>query len=134
MRQEEQSSGSNRLRGKVALITGVARRRGMGNCVAQLFGREGATVIISDIMDQVWERETDLRNRGFSVRAFQADLSKLQQVREIVRQVIDEFDKIDILVNGAGKSIPPRPPFLEMSEEYWNTVMDRNLRTAVNCC
>ncbi len=124
----------NRLRERVAFITGVARPRGMGNCVAQRFAREGASVIITDVMEQVWEREKDLRDQGFTVRAFQADLSKLDRVKEIVKQSVSEFGKIDILVNVAGRSIPPRPRFLDMSEEYWNIVMDRNLRTVLNCC
>jgi 3-oxoacyl-[acyl-carrier protein] reductase len=129
-----QEPGSNRLNGKVALVTGVARPRGMGNCVAQLFAREGASVIITDIDERVQDREKELRDQGFTAVSFQADLSKLEQVKEIVRNVISEFAKIDILINVAGRSVPPRPPFLEMSEDYWDTVMDRNLRSTLNCC
>ena len=134
MDSRETKSGLNRLQGKVALVTGVARPRGMGNCVARLFAREEASVMITDMMEHVWDREKDLRDQGFTVRAFRADLSKLQEVKGIVRQVVQEFGKIDVLVNVAGRSIPPRPPFLEMSEEYWDTIMDRNLRTVLNCC
>ena len=134
MNQKEPKAGMNRLNGKVALVTGVARPRGMGNCVAQLFAREGARLAIGDVVEQVWAREKDLRSRGCEALALQLDLSNLDSVKDMVRKVIDQFGKIDILVNVAGRSIPPRPPFLEMSEEYWNIVMDRNLRSAVNCC
>jgi NAD(P)-dependent dehydrogenase (short-subunit alcohol dehydrogenase family) len=102
--------------------------------MAQLFAREGAALAITDLDDQVWAREKDLRDQGHTVLAFQIDLSKLDPVKDMVRQVLDKFGQIDILANVAGRSIPPRPPFLEMSEEYWNIVMDRNLRTTVNCC
>lgn len=134
MNQIEKEKGLNRLAGKVALVTGVARIRGMGNCVARLFAREGASVVITDIDDQIWSREKNLKEKGHSVLAFQTDLTNLEQVKVMVNQAIEEFRKIDILVNVAGRSIPPRPPFLEMTEEYWNIVMDRNLRTALNCC
>lgn len=127
-------NGSNRLEGKVALITGVARLRGMGNCVAQRFAREGAHVVITDVMPQIKDRENDLKNQGYSARSFQMDLTNLDDVKEMARQIVDQCGRIDILVNVAGRSIPPRPPFLEMTEEYWNIVMDRNLRTALNCC
>jgi 3-oxoacyl-[acyl-carrier protein] reductase len=134
MSQEQQNPGLNRLRERVAFITGVARPRGMGNCIARLFAREGATVILTDIMEQVLDRENDLKEEGFPTRGFQVDLSILEDVKKVVEQVIREFGRIDVLVNVAGRSIPPRPPFLEMSEEYWNIVMDRNLRTVLNCC
>jgi len=106
----------------------------MGSCVAQLFAREGANVIITDIDEQVWERKRDLQDQGFNVIGFQVDLSELEQVKDMTREIINQCAKIDILINVAGKSVPPRPPFLEMSEEYWDMVMDRNLRTALNCC
>jgi len=106
----------------------------MGSCVAQLFAREGAYVVLSDIAEAIWERVADLKKQGYPAVCFQADLSKLNQVNGVVDKIIDEFGHIDILVNVAGKSVPPRPSFLEMSEEYWDKVMDRNLRTALNCC
>lgn len=134
MDQNKKESGLNRLEGKVALVTGTARPRGMGNCAAQVLAGEGASVVITDIDKQVWQREADLKNKGYHATAFEADLTKLADVKSMVRHIINEFGRIDILVNVAGRSIPPRPPFLEMSEEYWDTVMDRNLRTTLNCC
>jgi len=126
--------GLSRLQDRVALITGVARARGIGNSIARLFAREGAITFITDMDQQVRHRERDLKEDGFVARSFQKDLSKLESAKAMVTQIIEEFSRIDILVNAAGRSIPPRPPFLEMSEEYWNTVMDRNLRTTINCC
>lgn len=124
----------NRLKDKVTLVTGTARQRGMGNCVAQLFAREGAKVILTDIDKEVWRCVEAIKDEGLNAAGFQADLTNLDEVREMVRKIIYEHDRIDILVNVAGKSVPPRPAFLKMTEEYWNIVMDRNLKTTLNCC
>jgi 3-oxoacyl-[acyl-carrier protein] reductase len=124
----------SRLKGRVALVTGAARRRGVGNVVAQCFAREGATVALTDIDDRLWDCVKALEGDGFEAVGFQTDLTKLDDVQEMVKKIIDRFGRIDILCNVAGKSVPPRPPFLEMSVEYWDKVMDRNLRTTFNCC
>jgi NAD(P)-dependent dehydrogenase (short-subunit alcohol dehydrogenase family) len=132
MHKEKTSSG--RLEGKVALITGVARPRNIGSSIARKFAREGADLIVADLSDQVFEREEELKNMGGEVKGYKVDLSRRQEVNKMVEEAAGRFKKIDILANVAGKSVPPRPPFLDMSPEYWQTVMDRNLMTTVNCC
>ena len=124
----------NRLNGRVALVTGIARPRGVGNAIAQLFAKEGAAVVLTDIAKELWDRTKELQNAGYKAVGYQIDLIKLDDVKGMVKKVLDQFGKIDILCNVAGKSVPPRPPFLEMSVEYWDMVMDRNLRTTFNCC
>jgi len=126
--------GLGRLKDKVALVTGVARPRGMGSCIAKLYAREGAKVAVTDIADDVRDRVKDLEAEGREAIGFQVDLNQLDQVKDMVGQITDRWGRIDILCNVAGKSVPPRPPFLEMSVEYWDMVVDRNLRTMVNCC
>ena len=124
----------NRLKGKTALVTGTARPRGVGNAIASLFAKEGAKVALTDIDLRVFDCLKSLQNRGYDTIAFQTDLTNLKETSEMAKKVIDQFGHLDILCNVAGKSVPPRPPFLEMSEEYWNMVLDRNLRTTFNCC
>jgi NAD(P)-dependent dehydrogenase (short-subunit alcohol dehydrogenase family) len=106
----------------------------MGNCVAKLFAREGATVILLDINEKVRDCVEAIKTEGFDAAGFEVNLAKLDEVVEIAGRIMDSYGQIDILANVAGKSIPPRPPFLEMSEDYWNLVLDNNLRTTVNCC
>lgn len=89
---------------------------------------------MADVAGDVWVRAKDLQHQGYEVLGFQVDLADLEKVKEMVAEIIDQFGKIDILVNAAGKSVPPRPAFLDMSEQYWDMIMDRNLRTALNCC
>ena len=127
-------SGTDRLKGKVALITGAARPRGMGYTTGRLFAGHGAKVILTDLDDRVFERADELNAEGYAAVGFKADLTVSRETNEMVRKVVDRFHRIDILCNAAGGSVPPRPKFLDLSEEYWNMVMDRNLRTTFNCC
>lgn len=131
---DKSHSGGDRLRGRVALITGAARPRGMGYSIARLFAGQGAGVILTDIADQVLERAGELNAEGYAAVGFKADLTKSRETNQMVKKAIDQFYKIDILCNAAGGSVPPRPNFLELSVEYWDMVMDRNLRTAFNGC
>lgn len=131
---DKSSPGMNRLRGRVALITGAARPRGMGYAMGRLFAKEGCNVILTDIADQVLGRADELRAEGYPTTGFKADLTAPGETKDMVDRAIDQFGRIDILCNTAGGSVPPRPSFTELSEEYWDTVMDRNLRTVFNCC
>ena len=119
---------------KFALVTGAARKTGIGFAIAQKFASEGATVFLSDIVPSVQERAIELNNSGFNAEAFVVDLTKLDQIEVMVEDIIRKYGRIDILCNNAGKSVPPRPSFLEMSEEYFDTVMDRNLKTTFLSC
>lgn len=121
-----------RLKGRVALITGVARPRGVGAAVARLFAREGAAVCVTDLAPEVRERAAEIEAAGGRARAFEVDLTRLPEVEAMVAEIVKSLGRIDILVNVAGKSVPPRPSFSDMTMDYWDLVMDRNLRTAVH--
>ena len=122
-----------RLKGKTALITGVARPRGVGAAIARLFAREGAMVCLTDLVDEVEDRCEEIRAAGGQALFFKADLTEMSEVEKMVENIIAGQGKVDILCNVAGKSVPPRPSFLDMDLEYWDLVMGRNLGTAVHC-
>lgn len=123
-----------RLKGKVAVVTGVGRLRGIGFGVARKYAKEGAALMVTDILESVGDCAKEIRKFGSQVISFKADLTDRDQVAEMVAKTINTFGRIDILCNVAGKSVPPRPPFLEMSDDYWEMVMDRNLMTTYHCC
>jgi 3-oxoacyl-[acyl-carrier protein] reductase len=125
---------SPKLRDKVALITGAARSRGMGYTIGKLLAQAKAAVILVDIREEVLERVDELKSNGHTVIGYRADLMSLIEVEKLVNNAISQFGRIDILCNSAGGSVPPRPSFLDMSEDYWNDVLDRNLRTTFNMC
>ncbi len=120
-----------RLKGKVALITGAGR--GIGRATAKLFAQEGAKVVInynkSDKEASTLAEE--IRKQGGDVLLFKADISKSDEVKNMVQKTIEKFGRIDILVNNAGIIFPAK--FLETTEEIWDKTMDINMKGAFLC-
>jgi 3-oxoacyl-[acyl-carrier protein] reductase len=124
----------DRLKGKVALITGVARPRGQAYAVAKVFGRENAALAVVDISDEVWKRVKELKALGYDVLGFKADLTKSRDVNDMVEQIMDKYGKVDILCNVVGLGPHPWHSFLEMTEDEWDTILNINLKTVYYCC
>lgn len=124
----------NRLKDKIAIVTGVANKASIGFGIAKKLVEEGSKVQIIDIQPQVLERAKDLLEFGKKADGFIANLTIESEVREIVNKIKFEYGRIDILINCAGKSVPPRPSFDEMTEKYFDEVMNRNLKTAFQSC
>jgi 3-oxoacyl-[acyl-carrier protein] reductase len=123
-----------RLKGRIAIVTGVAKRASIGYGIAKKLAEEGATLQIIDIQPDVLNRAKDLLKLGKQVDGYIADLTIGSEVEKIIDEIKLKYRRIDILVNCAGKSVPPRPPFNEMTEKYFDNVMGRNLKTAFQCC
>ena len=119
------------LLGKTALVTGA--QQGIGRGIALAFAEAGADVAINWLDDEKAAREVATCVTGHNRRAvtIQADMAKLDDVREMVDAVVAEFGGIDILVNNAG--VFPRVDFLTMTEADWDFVHDVNLKGAVFC-
>jgi NAD(P)-dependent dehydrogenase (short-subunit alcohol dehydrogenase family) len=113
-----------RLKNKVALITGAAR--GIGLAIAEAFAREGAIVICSDQDEIKCKEESDrLRGTGGLIRAMRCDISRTEEVVTMVQTAIDEYKRIDVLVNNA--AIAVKGNIMEMPEEDWDRLMNTNL-------
>jgi NAD(P)-dependent dehydrogenase (short-subunit alcohol dehydrogenase family) len=119
------------LAGKVALITGA--QQGIGRGIALAFAEAGADVAVNWLDDEQAAREVALAVAGHNRRALtiQADMARLDEVREMVAAVVAEFGQIDILVNNAG--VFPRVDFLAMQESDWDFVHGINLKGAAFC-
>lgn len=90
-----------RLEGKVAIISGGAR--GQGAAEARLFAREGAAVIIGDILDEEGLRlEAEIRELGGRATYVHLDVTQVEQWESAVSRAVSEYGKLDILVNNAG--------------------------------
>ena len=118
------------LKGKVAIITGA--RRGMGRTHSLVLAKAGAKVVVSDISQEDCEEVVDeIKKQGGQGLAIKCDVSKKEEVEEMIKKTVEEFGKIDILVNNAG--IAQFKPFLELIEEDWDRTIDINLKGYFLC-
>lgn len=120
----------NRLKGKVAIVTGGGR--GIGKAIASAFAEEGSSVIVTGAVQKKEIEETALEING---RAMLADITKSGEVQKLVNYVLKEFGKIDILVNNAARgmkfvneSFMTDPnPFWEADSDSWQMVINTNV-------
>jgi 3-oxoacyl-[acyl-carrier protein] reductase len=117
------------LKGKVALVTGAAR--GIGREIALTLARNGADVIVTDIVDlsEVVEQIKALNVKALGVKC---DVSSYEQVANASQTISETFPKVDLLVNNAG--IYPYHPFANMTPQDWNKVLSINLNGTFNFC
>ena len=122
----------DRLKGKVAVVTGSSRN--IGKAIAVALARDGADVVVN-ARQSVAEAEATARElqERFGVRslAVQANCADHEQVRRLAGVVLERFGRVDILVNNVG--IAPMVPFLEMTDEDWDTVLRVSLSSAFYC-
>jgi len=111
--------------GKVALVSGGSR--GIGRAIVQALAREGANVAFTYAQNQAMADEVA---NGESIIGFQADVTSLEQTKNVVKQVKERFGRIDMLVNNAG--ITRDKLLAMMSEKDWDDVIDTNLKGAFN--
>ena len=112
---------------RVVLITGAGK--GAGKNLAKAFAQQGAVVAANDISPMnVEDVVTEINAQGGNAKAYIDDIAKKVGAQALVKQVEDDFGRIDILVNHA--SVEPKFPLLEMDEWDWHRVLDVNLSTA----
>jgi NAD(P)-dependent dehydrogenase (short-subunit alcohol dehydrogenase family) len=121
-----------RLDGKVALVTGCGTRGegwGNGKAIAVLLARQGATVFGVDVDLQAAEvTRKIIEDEGGRAWVTTADVTRADQVQSVVKACLQQFGRIDILINNVGQSEPGGP--VEMSEETWDGQIDLNVKTA----
>lgn len=118
-----------RLKDKTALITGGAR--GIGKEIAIKFAKEGADIIIWDVLDEGEKTAEVIKGIGRKSVFYKVDITNFTNVQEQAKNVIKEFGKIDILVNNAG--ITRDNLIIRMEESEWESVISVNLKGTFNC-
>jgi NAD(P)-dependent dehydrogenase (short-subunit alcohol dehydrogenase family) len=116
------------IKEKVAVITGAAR--GIGHGIALELAKDGCAVAIFDLLnlEDVQENIDQIKKLGLPVLYFQGDLTNEQARDNFCQKVMNEYGRIDLLVNNAGVAPKERKDILETSEESFNFVMDINLK------
>ena len=118
------------LEGKVALVTGAGR--GIGKAIAVRFAQEGANVAFTDLAvnEAVEETVKEIEALGVKVKAYASNAANFDETHEVVKQVVEDFGRIDVLVNNAG--ITKDGLMMRMSEAQWDAVINVNLKSAFN--
>jgi 3-oxoacyl-[acyl-carrier protein] reductase len=119
------------LEGKVALVTGAAKR--IGRAVALRLASEGADVVVNYRTSRGAAEEVaaQIRAKGRRAAAIQGDVAKRVDVVALFAAVERDFGRLDILVNNAGMFFPAK--FEELTEEQWDTILDANLKSQFLC-
>jgi NAD(P)-dependent dehydrogenase (short-subunit alcohol dehydrogenase family) len=114
-----------RLAGKVALITGGSS--GMGKCEAEIFAREGARVVVADILQAEGDAVVrDIEKAGGQARFAKLDVSSEDDWRAAVAATVASYGKLDVLVNNAGISGTFDPDLMSVSA--WDKLMSINAK------
>lgn len=119
-----------RLKGKVAIVTGSGR--GIGKGIALRLAQEGANVVVAEYnADSAQATAAEIEQCGVRGLAYPVDVSEAAAVRRMVSDVVDALGHIDILVNNAG--VVQTKPMLDLTEEDWDRVINVNQRGVFFC-
>ena len=122
---------NNRVNGKVALITGGSR--GIGGACAELLAAEGASVAVTDVLEDVGKGLVERINTFGGIAEFwKLDVSNEENVSDVLQQVAAKFGPISVLVNNAGVAGVNKPTH-EVTSEEWDHLMSINVKGVFFC-
>ncbi|WP_327667809.1 SDR family oxidoreductase [Streptomyces sp. NBC_00485] len=117
------------LHGKIVAITGASG--GIGEATARLLAQRGATVVLaarrSERIDAIAQ---EVREQGGRAATCVVDVTKAEDLQRLVAITIDQYGRIDVMVNNAG--IAPISPMADLDTESWSAMIDVNLRGMLN--
>ncbi|MBQ7454131.1 MAG: 3-oxoacyl-[Selenomonadaceae bacterium] len=119
------------LSGKVAFVTGASR--GIGRAIALRLASDGAKVALNFASNSAKAEavKAEIESSGGEVLLVQGDVANFQTVTELIKRVVDEWGRLDILINNAG--ITRDNLLLKMSEDDFDKVISTNLKGVFNC-
>ena len=119
-----------KLKGKVSIITGAAQ--GIGYAICSRFAKEGSRVVIADINADNGRKACELvKKDGGDAIVIKADVTKSNEVKNMIQQTIQNFGKLNILVNNVGTRLVT--PFTEVTDEEWDYIIRLNLTSVFLC-
>lgn len=129
IRQQNNSFGQNvsqRLEGKVAIVTGASR--GIGASTARLFAQEGATIVLASRSEEEMARVVDeIKSNGGKALAVKTDVANAVSVETLIQRTVDAYGRLDIAINNAGIAGGNRP-LVEIPEELFDRIIETNLK------
>ena len=121
------------VKGKVAIVTGAGR--GLGKTCALEFAREGTTVAVNDVdAAALQQTATEIEQLGAKACIAVADITRRNQVEQMIEQVCKDCGQVDVLANIAGGALGTASALDEIQDGDWQKVLDVNLRGMFLCC
>lgn len=115
-----------RLEGKVAVVTGAAS--GMGKAIAELYAKEGASVVVSDLnIEGAQAVAADITANGGKAIAIKTNVADLNDINAMIDTAVNEYGTLDILVNNAG-IMDNMAAVGDVTEEKWDLIFDINTK------
>lgn len=113
---------------KTIIVTGGSR--GIGRALVENFAKDGYKVVLNYNKSEESAKniKEELQKQGFNIEIFKADVSKKEEVKELVKFALEKFQNIDVLINNAG--ISQTKLFTDIVEEEWDNIMNVNLKSA----
>jgi 3-oxoacyl-[acyl-carrier protein] reductase len=120
------------MKDHVAIVTGAGSEKGIGKQVAFSLAKKGAIVVVTDLNGENAKYVAEqLKQEGYKSIGLQMDTTSKESVQIALKSVVNQYGKVDILINNAGISLPTR--ILEINEVEWDKVLDVNLKGVFFC-
>ena len=129
---DHRAAGGRRLKDKVCVVTGAGQ--GIGRATAKRLGAEGGTVVVADRVDEgAAQTMTELRDHGVEAIKALVDVGTLTGAKDLMKQAVAAYGRIDVLVNNVGGTIWIKPFHLYTEDEV-KMELDRSLYPTLWCC
>jgi NAD(P)-dependent dehydrogenase (short-subunit alcohol dehydrogenase family) len=118
--------------GKVTIVTGGGT--GLGRAMVRALARAGSDIVVAARRTgPIEETAEEVRDMGRRSLAIPTDVTRSDQVNGMVRQCLQEFGRVDVLINNAAQLGAPRTPIWDMTDDEWRSGIDANLTSAFYC-
>ena len=116
---------------KTVIVTGSSR--GIGAAIVKELAKEKYNVVLNynNSEEAAKQIKKELEEQNIKIEIFKADVSKREEVKELVKFTLEKYKNIDVLINNAG--IDQIKPFMDITDEDWNNIMQVNLNSVFYC-
>lgn len=117
---------------KTVIVTGGSR--GIGAAIVKELAKENYNVVLNynNSEEAAKKIKKELEERNIKIEIYKADVSNREEVKRMVQFTLEKYKNIDVLINNAG--INQIKPFMDITEEEWNKIMQVNLNSVFYCC
>lgn len=117
---------------KTVIVTGGSR--GIGAAIVKELAKESYNIVLNynNSEEAAKKIQKELEEQNIKIEIFKADVSKREEVKELIKFTLEKYKNIDVLINNAG--IDQIKPFMDITDEEWNKIMQVNLNSVFYCC